>query len=70
MTSLADRATDQLRPFTEAGGELAAMFGAMWRRSLKVRVVSSTVALSSTVVLVLCMILQAQLAQRLIENKT
>ncbi|MGH3780282.1 MAG: MtrAB system histidine kinase MtrB [Pseudonocardiaceae bacterium] len=46
------------------------MFGALWRRSLKVRVVSSTVALSSTVVLVLGMILQAQLAQRLIENKT
>jgi two-component system sensor histidine kinase MtrB len=46
------------------------MFGAMWRRSLKVRVVSSTVALSSTVVLVLGMVLQAQLAQRLIENKT
>ncbi|MGH3866065.1 MAG: MtrAB system histidine kinase MtrB [Pseudonocardiaceae bacterium] len=46
------------------------MFGATWRRSLKVRVVSSTVALSSTVVLVLGMVLQAQLAQRLIENKT
>ncbi len=70
MTSLADRATDQLRPVTEASGELAAMFGSLWRRSLKVRVVSSTVALSSTVVLVLGMILQAQLAQRLIENKT
>ncbi|MGH3825046.1 MAG: MtrAB system histidine kinase MtrB [Pseudonocardiaceae bacterium] len=42
----------------------------MWRRSLKIRVVSSTVALSSTVVLVLGMVLQAQLAQRLIENKT
>jgi two-component system, OmpR family, sensor histidine kinase MtrB len=50
--------------------ELTAMFGATWRRSLKVRVVSSTVALSSTVVLVLGMVLQAQLAQRLIESKT
>ena len=70
MTSLAGRVTEQLRPVTEAGGELAAMFGVLWRRSLKVRVVSSTVALSSTVVLVLGMVLQAQLAQRLIENKT
>jgi len=39
VTSLADRATDQLRPVTGAASELAAMFGAVWRRSLKVRVV-------------------------------
>ncbi|MGH3693280.1 MAG: MtrAB system histidine kinase MtrB [Pseudonocardiaceae bacterium] len=70
VTSLADRATDALRPASEAASELAALAGAMWRRSLNIRVVVSTVALSSTVVLVLGMVLQAQLAQRLIENKT
>ncbi|MDQ3764435.1 MAG: MtrAB system histidine kinase MtrB [Actinomycetota bacterium] len=46
------------------------MVGTAWRRSLKIRVVGSTVALSLTVVLVLGMVLQAQVAQRLIENKT
>lgn len=70
MTSLAGRAADALRPASAAAGELTARAGTIWRRSLKVRVVSSTVALSSTVVLVLGMVLQAQLAQRLIENKT
>jgi two-component system sensor histidine kinase MtrB len=43
---------------------------ALWRRSLQLRVVVSTVALSSTVVLVLGMVLQTQIADRLIENKT
>jgi two-component system sensor histidine kinase MtrB len=70
VSSFAGRAADGLRPVAGVASELAAMFGAVWRRSLKVRVVSSTVALSSTVVLVLGMVLQAQLAQRLIENKT
>jgi two-component system sensor histidine kinase MtrB len=70
VTSLAGRATDALRPASAAINELTAVAGTMWRRSLKIRVVSSTVALSSTVVLVLGMVLQAQLAQRLIENKT
>ena len=66
MTALTQRATDA----SAAAGEFTMAAGALWRRSLKVRVVSSTVALSSTVVLVLGMLLQAQLAQRLIENKT
>jgi two-component system, OmpR family, sensor histidine kinase MtrB len=70
VTSLADRASDALRPAAVAISDLAMRAGAVWRRSLQIRVVSSTVALSSTVVLVLGMVLQAQLAQRLIENKT
>jgi len=70
VRSLAGRAADGLRLVAEAASELAAISGSVWRRSLKVRVVSSTVALSSTVVLMLGMVLQAQLAQRLIENKT
>jgi two-component system, OmpR family, sensor histidine kinase MtrB len=66
VTALAERATDA----SAVASELTTMAGTAWRRSLKIRVVSSTVALSSTVVLVLGMVLQAQLAQRLIENKT
>jgi two-component system, OmpR family, sensor histidine kinase MtrB len=65
----AGRATDFLRRAVSRARELTAVAGAMWRRSLQVRVVASTVALSSTVVLVLGMVLQAQIAQRLIENK-
>ncbi|MGH4020174.1 MAG: MtrAB system histidine kinase MtrB [Pseudonocardiaceae bacterium] len=49
--------------------ELAAQAGTTWRRSLQLRVVTSTVALSSTVVLVLGMVLQTQIADRLIEAK-
>jgi two-component system sensor histidine kinase MtrB len=63
VSSLAGQARHALR-------ELGAAASAVWRRSLKVRVVGSTVVLSSTVVLVLGMVLQAQVAQRLIENKT
>ncbi len=70
MKSVAGRATDALHSATRAAGELAAVVGTAWRRSLKIRVVGSTVALSLTVVLVLGMVLQAQVAQRLIENKT
>jgi two-component system sensor histidine kinase MtrB len=66
VTALAGRATEA----SATASELTMAAGTVWRRSLKVRVVSSTVALSSTVVLVLGMVLQAQLAQRLIENKT
>ncbi len=67
--SPAGRVTDLLRRATGWARELTAVAGALWRRSLQIRVVGSTVALSSTVVLVLGMVLQAQIAQRLIENK-
>ncbi len=70
MKSLAGQGTDALRQTTGVVSELLTVAGGVWRRSLKIRVVCSTVALSSTVVLVLGMVLQAQLAQRLIENKT
>ncbi|MGH4015798.1 MAG: MtrAB system histidine kinase MtrB, partial [Pseudonocardiaceae bacterium] len=50
--------------------ELAAELRARWRRSLQVRVVVSTALLSSTVVLVLGMVLQTQIADRLLDNKT
>jgi len=49
--------------------ELATQGGTVWRRSLQLRVVTSTVVLSSTVVLVLGVVLQTQIAGRLIESK-
>jgi two-component system, OmpR family, sensor histidine kinase MtrB len=68
--SLSGRVADSLHRATGWAHELAAVAGARWHRSLQIRVVGATVALSSTVVLVLGMVLQAQIAQRLIENKT
>ena len=70
MRSFVGRATDAQRRAAGAAHQLATVAGTTWRRSLKLRVVSSTVVLSSSVVLVLGMVLQAQLAERLIENKT
>ena len=49
--------------------ELATLGGTAWRRSLQLRVVTSTVVLSSTVVLVLGVVLQTQIAGRLMESK-
>ena len=47
----------------------ASIFGELWRRSLQVRVVVSTLALSSAVVFVLGMVLQNQITNRLLETK-
>ncbi|GGM79941.1 two-component sensor histidine kinase [Longimycelium tulufanense] len=46
-----------------------AAFGALWRRSLQLRVVVSTLALSSAVVFVLGMVLQTQITDRLLSSK-
>jgi two-component system, OmpR family, sensor histidine kinase MtrB len=51
------------------GQEVLDAFNAVWRRSLQVRVVVSTLALSTTVVLVLGLVLQTQIAQRLLQAK-
>jgi two-component system, OmpR family, sensor histidine kinase MtrB len=45
------------------------IFGELWRRSLQVRVVVSTLALSSAVVFVLGMLLQNQITDRLLQTK-
>jgi len=45
-------------------------FGDLWRRSLQLRVVVSTLALSSAVVFVLGMVLQMQITNQLLETKT
>ena len=49
--------------------ELAIAWGAVWRRSLQLRVVISTLALSTAVVLVLGLILQTQIALRVLQAK-
>ncbi|HEX6360119.1 MtrAB system histidine kinase MtrB [Actinophytocola sp.] len=51
------------------GQQRAVQFGELWRRSLQVRVVVSTLALSSAVVFVLGMVLQNQITDRLLETK-
>ncbi|MBO0848089.1 MAG: HAMP domain-containing histidine kinase [Pseudonocardia sp.] len=45
------------------------MFGAAWRRSLQLRVTVSTLALCSGVVVVLGLVLQTQIADRLVQGK-
>ena len=47
----------------------AARFSELWRRSLQLRVVVSTLALSSAVVFVLGMVLQNQITERLLSTK-
>ncbi|WP_132432563.1 MtrAB system histidine kinase MtrB [Pseudonocardia endophytica] len=49
--------------------ELGAVLAASWRRSLQLRVVVSTLALSSAVVLVLGLVLQSEIAERLLQAK-
>ncbi|TCO65696.1 MtrAB system histidine kinase MtrB [Actinocrispum wychmicini] len=51
------------------GRERSVAFGELWRRSLQVRVVVSTLALSSAVVFVLGMVLQNQITDRLLSSK-
>ncbi len=51
------------------GQQRAVRFGELWRRSLQVRVVISTLALSSAVVFVLGMVLQNLITDRLLETK-
>jgi two-component system sensor histidine kinase MtrB len=49
--------------------ELGMLIAAAWRRSLQLRVVTSTLALSSAVVLVLGLVLQSEIAERLLQSK-
>ena len=49
--------------------ELAIAWGAVWRRSLQLRVVISTLALSTAVVLVLGFVIQTQIAGNILQAK-
>jgi two-component system sensor histidine kinase MtrB len=59
----------RLRRAVAFGRERSIAFGELWRRSLQVRVVVSTLALSSAVVFVLGMVLQNQITDRLLTSK-
>jgi two-component system, OmpR family, sensor histidine kinase MtrB len=66
LTGRARRAIAQGR---DVAVELGAVVGAIWRRSLQARVVVSTLALSAAVVLVLGLVLQTQIAGRILQGK-
>jgi two-component system sensor histidine kinase MtrB len=66
---LADRARRGVAQVHQLGAELADAWGAVWRRSLQLRVVISTLALSTAVVVVLGLVLQTQIALRVLQGK-
>jgi two-component system, OmpR family, sensor histidine kinase MtrB len=66
---LADRTRRGIAQLRQLGGDLADAFSAVWRRSLQMRVVISTLALSTAVVVVLGLILQTQIALRVLQGK-
>ncbi|WP_367135362.1 MtrAB system histidine kinase MtrB [Saccharothrix sp. HUAS TT1] len=64
-----DRVVREARRVVERARRQAVSFGELWRRSLQLRVVVSTLALSSAVVFVLGMVLQVQITGQLLETK-
>jgi two-component system sensor histidine kinase MtrB len=64
-----ERVRRAVAPVRQQISELIEAWGVAWRRSMQLRVVISTLALSTAVVLVLGMVLQTQIAQRLLQNK-
>jgi two-component system sensor histidine kinase MtrB len=59
----------EARRAVERARRRAVAFGELWRRSLQLRVVVSTLALSSAVVFVLGMVLQVQITDQLLQDK-
>jgi two-component system, OmpR family, sensor histidine kinase MtrB len=53
----------------DVAADVGTAIGAIWRRSLQARVVVSTLALSTAVVLVLGLVLQTQIAGRILQGK-
>jgi two-component system sensor histidine kinase MtrB len=64
-----DRLTGLRRRLELALAERVGAVRVLWRRSMQLRVVLSTVAMSSVVVLVLGLVLQTQIADRLLQGK-
>ncbi|MGH3260618.1 MAG: hypothetical protein ACRDNS_01345, partial [Trebonia sp.] len=69
MSVPGDRARQALARARQVGDELAEAFNAVWRRSLQLRVVFSTLALSTAVVLVLGFVIQTQIAGNILQAK-
>jgi two-component system, OmpR family, sensor histidine kinase MtrB len=67
--SLAERVGRGLAPVRQLVTELTDAWGVVWRRSLQLRVVISTLALSAAVVVVLGLVLQTQIAMRVLQGK-
>lgn len=67
--SLLDRAQRALSQVKTLLAELNTAAAAIWRRSLQLRVAVSTLALSSVVVLVLGLVIQTQIAERVLQGK-
>ncbi|MGE3287944.1 MAG: MtrAB system histidine kinase MtrB [Pseudonocardia sp.] len=67
--TLLRRARAQVEQLRELGLEVRDAATAVWRRSMQVRVVISTLALSAAVVVVLGLVLQTQIATRLLQGK-
>ena len=68
-TAIGGRARRTLTQARQVGAELVEAFNAVWRRSLQLRVVISTLALSSAVVLVLGFVIQTQIAGNVLQAK-
>jgi two-component system sensor histidine kinase MtrB len=66
---ISERVRRGLAPTRQLIAELTEAWNQAWRRSLQLRVVISTLALSTAVVLVLGLVLQTQIAQRLLQAK-
>jgi two-component system, OmpR family, sensor histidine kinase MtrB len=66
---VAERYTGLRRRLELALAERVGAVRVLWRRSMQLRVVLSTVAMSSVVVLVLGLVLQTQIADRLLQGK-
>jgi two-component system, OmpR family, sensor histidine kinase MtrB len=69
MSLVGDRARQALEQARQVGDELAEAFNVVWRRSLQLRVVISTLALSTAVVLVLGFVIQTQIANNILAAK-
>ncbi|GLZ38474.1 MtrAB system histidine kinase MtrB [Actinokineospora sp. NBRC 105648] len=69
MRALLARLTAAARGLAAAGRRRSSAFSDLWRRSLQLRVVVSTLALGSAVVFVLGMVLQNQITERLLGTK-
>ncbi|AXX33641.1 Sensor histidine kinase mtrB [Actinosynnema pretiosum subsp. pretiosum] len=69
-TRLLDPVAREARRVAERARRQAVRFGELWRRSMQLRVVVSTLALSSAVVFVLGMVLQEQIVKQLLDAKT
>ena len=69
MSRVGDRARLTIDGARVLGEDLAEAFNAVWRRSLQLRVVFSTLALSTAVVLVLGFVIQTQIAGNILQTK-